>query len=246
MYAAVGKMARMYPMMLAMGLAIVVISFFIGLENSNDAARYFATDKVTRETTMTDLRASIASTDVWLPTLKFLGIGMILGGIVMALRVILDSLRAVGKDVLPREEHHRLPNPPWYGLLMPFVMMAGMAVFITALIIGIVASGTASDVYSNPAPVIDAAGPGSALLGDLRSVHQIEAWLTSLKFVAIASQFLAIAMGLAAILYTLKRQTEIIDEVLHEKIGAERFDRREFVVDGAVPVDSISSFGKVS
>ncbi len=219
MQAQIGKMARMYPMLIMMGLLIVIIAFLIGLNNSSNASDYYSTDKVTRETTdeFIDTRASIERTDFWMPTFKFLGVGLILGGIVMALRVIIDNLRDVGKEVLPKERHASLPQPPWYGLLMPVVMMIGIMIFVIALIVGIIGGGTAHDVFSNPLPVIDAAGVGTALLDDVQTIHQIKSWLTPLKFVGIAAEFLAITMGLATIIFILDRQTEILDDALNTK-----------------------------
>ncbi len=214
MQAMIGTMAKRYPMLIMMGFLIVVLAFFIGLNNAGNASDYYSTDKITRETTLMDLRASIERTDLWLPAFKFLGLGMILGGIVMALRVIIDSLRDAGKEVLPPELHSRLPAPPWYGLLMPVVMMVGMMIFIIALIAGLVGAGIADDLYSHPAPEIDAAGAGSDLLNQVQQVHQLKSWLTPFKFVGIAAQFLAITMGLATIIYVLSHQTRILDETL--------------------------------
>ena len=42
MQAMIGKMARMYPMLILMGFMIVVIAFAVGYFNSQTAAAYFA------------------------------------------------------------------------------------------------------------------------------------------------------------------------------------------------------------
>ncbi len=213
----IGKMARMYPLMIGMGIMIVALAFFIGYYNSQVAADYFANAKSVRETTLLAQRTFIESTGLWLSPFKFLGLGLILGGIVMALRVILDSLKEAGKEVLsnlPAERRPNLPGAPWYGLLMPAVMMVGEMIFLVALGAGLYASSLARTVFANPIPEIDAATAGSALLSQLQTIHVVEAWLVPLKFFGIATEFLAIAMGLATIIYILGSQTNMLERVL--------------------------------
>src|SRR3990172_3787321 len=114
----IGKMARLYPAMIAMGFMIVLIAFVIGYFNSQTAAAYFAEPKAIRETTLMAQSASIESVGLWLPPFKFLGLGLILGGIVMALRVIIENLLGAGMEVLsnlPPEKRSQMPSPPWYA-----------------------------------------------------------------------------------------------------------------------------------
>lgn len=214
----IGKMAKtMYPLMIVMGLMIVIIAFVIGYLNPQTMASYFSTPKVERETTMMAQRAAIESVGVWLPTFKFLGIGFILGGIVMALRVIIDRLKTAGKKVLsnlPPGKRPQMPQPPFYGPLMPLVMMVGEMIFIGALVAGLWAAGIARTVFANPLPEIDAAGPGSQLLNGLQTLHAVEGWLIPLKFFGIATEFLAIAMGLGTIIFILSSQTEMLKSTL--------------------------------
>ncbi|MFQ5923688.1 MAG: hypothetical protein ACE5M4_12675 [Anaerolineales bacterium] len=209
----IGKMARMYPLLIAMGFMMVAIAFVVGYLNSQTADAYFSQPKVLRETTLLAERAAIESTGLWLPYFKFLGIGLILGGIVMALRIIIDRLRDAGAEVignLPDDLRPALPTPPWYGLLMPVVMMMGVLVFIIALIVGLGLAADARDLFANPLPTIDSAGAGTALLADLENIKATSAWLVPFKFFGIATEFLAIAMGLGTIIYILSQQTEMI------------------------------------
>ena len=140
----IGKMARMYPMLILMGFMIVVIAFVVGYFNSQTAAAYFAESKVVRETTLMADRASIESLGLWLPYLKFLGIGLILSGI-----------------------------------------------------------------------------------------KATSAWLVPFKFFGIATQFLAIAMGLSTIVCILGKQTEMIDrgiQLARQKAKASRKIEKEKVL----------------
>jgi hypothetical protein len=210
----ISRMARMYPMLIAMGFMIVAIAFVVGYFNSQLAADYFSQAKAVRETTLLAERASIESTGLWLPYFKFLGIGLILGGIVMALRIIIERLQGVGEEVLenlPEQVRPAPPSPPWYGLLMPVVMMMGEVVFIVALIVGLDMAATARGLFANPIPDIDAAGAGSALLAQLESIRATSAWLVPFKFFGIATEFLAIAMGLTTIIYILTNQTQLLE-----------------------------------
>ena len=210
----IGKMARLYPLMIAMGFMIVLIAFVIGYFNSQTAAAYFAEPKAIRETTLMAQRASIESVGLWLPPFKFLGLGLILGGIVMALRVIIENLLGAGMEVLsnlPPEKRPQMPSPPWYANLMPLVMMLGEMVFLVAFIVGLWLSGIARSVFSNPIPAIDAAGSGSALLNGVQTILAVEGWLVPFKFLGIATEFLAITMGLATIIFILGTQTEMLD-----------------------------------
>ena len=213
----IGKMARMYPMMIALGFMIVLASLIIGFSNAQIAADYFSVSKAIRETTLMNQRVAIESIGLWMPAFKFLGLGLILGGIVMALRVIIDNLQGAGKEVLSNLAEGKRPTfppPPWYGKMMPMVMMIGELVFISAFIIGLWLAGIARSVFSNPLPAIDAAGSGSALLNGIQTIHAVEGWLVPLKFFGIASEFLAITMGLATIIFILKAQTNLLDKVL--------------------------------
>jgi hypothetical protein len=196
-----------------MGFMIVALAFVIGFFNSQTAAAYFAESKAVRETTLLAERASIESTNLWLPYLKFLGLGLVLGGIVMALKVILDNLKQAGGKVLanlPEEKRPAVPSAPWYGRLMPVVMMLGWLGFIFAFIVSLQLASTARAVFANPIPAIDAAGAGSVLLAQVQTIHATSAWLVPFKFFGIATEFLAILMGLATIAYVLKAQTEML------------------------------------
>lgn len=219
----IGKMARMYPALIGMGFMIVAAAVIVGYVNSQAAEAYFAAPKTVRETTMMNQRAFIESTGLWLPYFKFMGIGLILGGIVMALRVIIDRLKAVGEDVLdqlPSDVRPETPQAPWYGRLMPVVMMLGEMIFIGALAAGIWLASIAGQVFSNPLPTIDAAGSGSVLLTQLQTIKTVSAWLVPLKFFAVATEFLAIAMGLGTIVFLLTEQTKLLDNAV--QLGKDR------------------------
>jgi hypothetical protein len=238
----ISKMAPKFPIVIWMGFMIVVLSFVIGFFNSQTAAAYFAESKFVRETTLLAERISIESTNLWLPYLKFLGLGMVLGGIVMALRVILDNLKLAGGKVLanlPEDKRPAIPQAPWYGRLMPIAMMLGMLIFIIALIVSLQLAGTARAVYANPIPDIDAAGTGTVLLSQLQSIQATSAWLVPFKFLGIATEFLAIVMGLGTIVYVLNAQTEMLKKGV--QIARSRKQQKAKPVDEEEKVPAIES-----
>jgi len=212
----IGKMARMYPMLIALGLMIVAVALVVGTANAQTAESYFGQSKLVRESTLMPQRAALESTGLWLPYFKFLGIGLLLGGIVMALRVIIDNLKAVGAEALsglPEGQRPQLPSPPWFAALMPALMMLGLVVLIAALVISLGLAGTARQVFAHPLPEIDAAGAGTALLAQLQTIQATSAWLVPLKFMGVATEFLAIVTGLATILFVLGAKTELLGQV---------------------------------
>jgi len=69
----IGKMARMYPMLIALGFMIVLAAFIVGYLNSQTADVYFAATKAVRETSLLAERASIESTGLWMPPFQIPG-----------------------------------------------------------------------------------------------------------------------------------------------------------------------------
>ena len=85
--------SKMWMPFIAMGFMVVVAALIIGVIVSVTAADYFSFSKLTREAAAqgSDLvkeKAFIESTKAWLPAFKFLGIGMILGGVTFLLATI--------------------------------------------------------------------------------------------------------------------------------------------------------------
>jgi len=218
------SMMKRFPLFIIMGVMIVMIALIIGAMNAANTASYYAVDKATRETAneWVQVRAGIESTIVWLPYFKFLGVAMILGGITMALGVISLRLQDLGKQVMasvPDNARVPIPPKPVTVYLMRMFMMLGMLIIIVGFIVSLGVAGTASEVFSNPAPVIDAAGAGDPLLVSLAGVFAAEAWLEAFKFVGVAFLFLGIVNGLGAIIFALRYQQTAIPQVV-EKLPA--------------------------
>ena len=206
--------SKMWMPFIGMGFMIVVAAFIIGLVSSATIADYFTASKAMREAAAkgSDLatqKAFVESVKVWLPAFKFLGIGMLLGGITFLLATILGALRVGGGGV----QHAlggevRMPKPPMTAKLFPMVMMMGLMILIAALVIGIVNAALAYDYWNHSiATQLNPAAEGSGLLSDLGTINAINLWLAPFKFVGMATLFTGIGLALATIVQVLRWQS---------------------------------------
>ena len=211
--------SKMWIPFIGMGFMIVVVAFIMGLVNSSAAADYFTASKVVREAAQagSDLatqKAFIESTKIWLPAFKFLGLGMILGGVTFLLATILGALRvgggrvqeALGIDV-------RIIKPPMTAKVFPMVMMMGMMVLIASLVISIPIAVLSFDYWNHS--ITDQLNPSTTgLLSDLGTINAVTLWLEPFKFVGIALLLTSIGLGLATIVRALRWQAERLWDVL--------------------------------
>ncbi len=210
---------KMWMPFIAMGFMIVVAAFIVGLVNSATAADYFTASKTVREGAETGSalatdRAFIEATKVWLPAFKFLGIGMLLGGVTFLLATILGALRvgggrvqeALGVDV-------KIIKPPLTAKLFPMVMMMGMMVLVASAIIGIVLATQTYD-YWNHSIATQLNPSDSTLLADLGAINAVKLWLEPFKFVGMALLLTGIGLALATIVRVLRWQSNRLWDVL--------------------------------
>ena len=213
--------SKMWAPFIAMGFMIVMAAFIFGLVNSSISSDYYQFSKETREaavagSNLATQKAFIESTKAWLPSFKFLGMGMILGGVTFLLATILGALRTGGGRV---QEALGVPvriiKPPMTARIFPMLMMMGMMILIASLIIAI-AVATISYGYWNHsiAPELNAAAAGSQLLSSLSTINTTSAWLAPFKFVGIAFLLTGIGLALATIIRVLRWQSERLWDVL--------------------------------
>ncbi len=79
-----------------------------------------------------------------------------------------------------------IPGPPIQTRIYPLLVMAGFAIVLSALVIGIVLAGVASDVFDNTKSMRDAAPVGSSLLADQGDLATFPLWVQPFKFVGVA------------------------------------------------------------
>ena len=190
----------------AMGVMIVGIAFLIGLFSlTPTVSDYFDNSKADREAVVegSDIagdRASIESTKAWLPGFKFLGLGMMLGGITFLLATIIGSLRVVGGNVQRAlGASPKVLKKPMIGHLFPILIIMSIGNRWLAT--------QANDYWGHSiAAELNTAAAGSELLNDLSTIEATKAWLTPLKFVGMAFLLTGIALGLATIVQVLRFQ----------------------------------------
>jgi hypothetical protein len=214
------KVARyMWLPMLLMGVMVIVASVGLSIANAAAASDYFGLPKEVREAanasaSVIDDRQFIESTNVWLPGFQLLGIGLILAAITFSLANILGVFRAGGvriQQAFGREAQSL--TPPITARLFPMLMMMGLVILIVNLIISAFIGGLAWDVYGHSVAEINAAEPGSSLLGDLGTVNTYKAWLTPLKFVGLAFILVGISFAVHTILQVIRFQGQRIREL---------------------------------
>ena len=211
--------SKMWIPFIGMGFMIVVAAFIIGLVSSATAADYFTASKAVREAagTGSDLatqKAFIEATKAWLPAFKFLGIGMILGGVTFLLATILGSLRAGGGRVQQAlGVDVKIMTPPMTARLFPMLMMMGIMILVAALVVSIVQATLAYDYWNHSiATQLNPATGG--LLSDLGTISAVKLWVEPFKFVGMAFLLTGIGLALATIVRALRFQSNRLWEVL--------------------------------
>ena len=206
--------SNMWMPMIALGFMVVVAAFIFGLVNSFVTSDYFDASKEARDTAVRDSflatdRAFIESTKVWLPTVKFLGMGMILGGVTFLLATILGALRVGGAGVQQAlGETVRMPKPPFTAQMFPMFMMVGLLILVVSMIIGAILATLTYGYWNNS--IVNDLNPaleGSGFLDDLSTINSVQAWLAPLKFVGIAMLLSGIGLALATIVRILRWQS---------------------------------------
>lgn len=215
---------KMWAPWIVMGLMIVVASFVVGIVLSSIEASYFENSKEVREAAVRGSsvaleKARIESLMAWVPGFKFLGLGLMLGGITFLLATILGNLRVAGGKVqkaLGAEQ--TVIKKPLTGTLFPMLMMMGMMILVAALGISIWLSTQSHDYWNNSvATVLNPAGEGSEILRQLGVIKATGAWLTPLKFVGMAFLFSGIALALVTIVSVLRFQAARLTELAIHK-----------------------------
>jgi hypothetical protein len=211
---------KMWAPWVVMGLMIVVISFIIGIVLATTEASYFENSKEARDTAVRGSqialeKAQIHSIMAWLPGFKFLGLGLMLGGITFLLATILGNLRIAGGMVQRALGADQIViKKPMSGVLFPMLMMMGMMILVATLGVSIWLATESHDFWNNSiATVLDPAVAGSDTLRDLGVIKATAAWLTPLKFVGMAFLFSGIALALVTIVSVLRFQAARLAEL---------------------------------
>jgi hypothetical protein len=223
-------MMKRYQMFIWMGFIIVLIAFLLSLSAANANATFFSADKATREAAGTGSALVAAnvirhSIPAWVPSFKFVGLGIVLGAITMALGIIIQTLRELGKDVMaywPAELNAGLPAKPFVAKLFPMIMMMGWMVLIVGLVWALGLNGVVISYWNHSiATELNPATPGTALLAQLGLITGTLPWLSFLRFVGMALLFSRITIALTVIIRTLQFQERALQKfVLARSAGS--------------------------
>jgi hypothetical protein len=219
-------MMKMYQLFAWLGLILVFVAFLFSFQGANANALFFSVDKATREAAGAGSALALANVTrhtipIWVPYLKFLGLGLMLGAITMALGLIATTLRDLGKDVMakwPAKLNPGVPDKPASAKMFPMIMMMGWLLLIVAFVWALSLSGVAASYWNNSiAEVLNPAQTGSVLLAQLGTIVSTLPWISFLRWLGMAFLFTGITVALTVIIRTLQHQNQSLQKTF---IGA--------------------------
>ncbi len=214
-------MMKRYQMFAWLGLIIVLIAFLLSLSAASANATFFSVDKATREAAgpgnaIVAANVTLHAISTWVPSFKFLGLGIMLGAITMALGTIVQTLRNLGKHVMgiwPDHLNPGIPEKPMAARLFPMIMMMGWLILIIGLVWALSLNGVVTSYWNHSiANDLNPAQPGSALLDQLGVITSTLPWLGVLRFLGMAFLFTGITVALTLIVRTLQFQEETLEK----------------------------------
>ena len=214
-------MMPLYPWIAIMGWGFVLVSLLIGIFSLSPAvSTFFSDSKVVREaaeagSAFVNANVTAQVIESWVPQFKFVGLGLGLLAITMALGTIAKRLRGMGWVIIGhiREDlRPKMPSIPRRVRYFQFSALMGVMILVAALIIGIVLGVTVvPDYWSHSiATELNPAQPGSALLQQLETVSSFAKWLNPLRLTGMAFLFTGITIALMVIIGTLKGQADLL------------------------------------
>lgn len=219
-----------YPMIAFMGWAFVLIALLVGIFTLSPAQSTFFSDaKAVREgaavgSAFVEANITRHVIEAWVPQFKFLGLGLGLMGITMALGMIAKRLRRMGQVIVSHfPDDFPAPIPPIPTRVRVFQLSAvmGIMVLLAAVIVGIgLATGVVPDYFNHSiANELNPAGPGSALLSQLSIISSYAFWLNPLRMIGMSFLFTAITIALTVIIGTLITQAKMLSRFYAQTSG---------------------------
>jgi hypothetical protein len=214
-------MMPLYPWIALMGWGFVLASLLIGIFGLSPAVSAFLSDsKAVREaaeagSAFVNANVTAHVIETWVPQFKFVGLGLGLLAITMALGTIAKRLRRMGWVItghIREDLRPKMPPIPRRVRYFQFSAVMGVMVLVAALIVGIVlAVGVVPDYWGHSiANQLNPAQPGSALLQQLETVSSFARWLNPLRMVGMAFLFSGITIALTVIIGTLRGQAQLL------------------------------------
>ena len=209
-----------YPWIAFMGWMIVLIALLIGIFALAPAQQaFFADSKAVREaagagSTFVNANVKAHVIEAWVPQFKFLGLGMGLMAIVMALGTIAIQLRKMGAMItghMKAEYRPMMPSVPRAVRVFQLSTLMGVMVLAAALVIGLLLISPVANYWTHSiASELNTAIEGSALLNKLGLVGTFAFWLNPLRMMGMAFLFTSISIALTVIIATLRKQAGML------------------------------------
>jgi hypothetical protein len=220
-------MMKYYKMFAGIGLFIVLIAFLVSFLAADANSVFFSATKGAREGSDSVLIAANVTRNViphWVPAFKFVGLGLMLAAITMALGIITKTLRELGMGVMsrwPKNLNPGAPEKPRAAKIFPMLMIMGLMLLLIGLIAALASNGTVSAYWNNSiALVLNPAGPNSVELQNLGIIQGIKPWLGALRFAGMALLFTAITVSLTVIIRTLQAQEMVLRGFIRARTAA--------------------------
>ena len=223
------KLMKRYKMVAGLGFLLVVVAFLFSLQGAGAQATFFSVDTLAREAAEAGSVLALAnvarhSIPVWVPALKFLGLGLLLGGITMALGLIVQTLRDLGMGLMSRWPAQMRPGEilkPRAAKIFPMLMMMGWLLLMIGLVWAFSLNGTVQAYWNHSvAAQLNPAQPGSLLLGQLAQITAALPWLNALRFAGMALLFTAITLAVTVIIRTLQMQEQSLGRFIQMRTAA--------------------------
>lgn len=229
-FSMIEAMMPLYPVIAVMGWMMVLIAFLIGATVLADAQTTFFSDaKAVREgasagSAFVQANVSRHVIEAWLPQFKFLGLGLGLMAIVMALGTIAKRLRRMGKVIASHIRSDLRPVTPPIPLRVRVFQAStvmGVMIMAAALIVGLVLATDVVPSYYNHsiANELNPAESGSTLLNQLGVVSSFADWLNPLRMVGMALLFTGITIALTVIINTLRLQAKMLTQFYNQAVN---------------------------
>jgi len=229
-FSMIEKMMPWFPTIAVMGWMFVLIALLVAAFALSPAlVAFFSDAKAIREgaaagSVFVNANASIHIIEAWLPQFKFLGLGLGLMAIVMALGLIAKNLRTMGIVITNHIAPALRPPIPARPLrIRAFQVSAvmGIMLLMVVLLIGVVLAVTVVAPYWNHsiANELNPAQPGSVLLNQLSVASSFKFWLNPLRMSGMSLLFTAITLALTVIISTLKLQADTLIKFYDEATG---------------------------
>jgi hypothetical protein len=220
----INTMMKRYQMFAWLGFIIVIAAFVFALSGANANATFFAADKATREAAGTGSALALANAarhtiSAWVPSFKFVGLGILLGAIIMGLGTIVKTLRDLGAEVTsgwPKHLNPGVPEKPLGAKLFPMIMMMGWMILIIGFIWALVfATGNVGPYWNNAiATELNPAQPGSSILNSLQLIQASLPWFSVLRFAGMALLFSGVTLAITVIIRTLQFQENALEKFI--------------------------------